>query len=178
MQFNKFCLILHRRVGQAFVVTSAYLPCPLLFKPQVMKTIYTNSNVAKFLLKLSKCDIITICFLILSRNPTIPEISISHEKIHITQWLDYFVIGAISSISLALYYNSILLACFAPIIACALYYVVYGIEFVIRLIMYRSSRMAYQNVSLEREAYRNAGNTKYHLMMKFLSHLKYLRNGD
>ena len=54
------------------------------------------------------------------------------------------------------------------------FYLWYVIEWVIRLIQYRDSKVAYLNISFEREAYRNQNNLGYLKARKKYRNLKYL----
>lgn len=63
-------------------------------------------------------------------NPII----INHEKIHLKQQLELFVV---------------------------LFYVLYVMEFLYHLIVTQNSRLAYRKISFEREAYRNDSNLEY-----------------
>ncbi len=69
---------------------------------------------------------------------------LNHEKIHLRQQLELLIIP---------------------------FYLVYVIEFLIRLILYR-------NISFEREAYINQLDFQYLKRRLFWSFLKYLRNND
>lgn len=57
------------------------------------------------------------------------------------------------------------------------FYLFYFIEWLIRLIQFRSPMLAYYNVSFEREAYRNDRNLDYLAQRKWYSSLKYLKKG-
>ncbi|WAC01716.1 hypothetical protein N7U66_17710 [Lacinutrix neustonica] len=62
------------------------------------------------------------------------RVLVNHEKIHLKQQIELLVI---------------------------LFYVFYGIEFMVRLIKYKNWNMAYKNISFEREAYTNENNLEY-----------------
>lgn len=55
------------------------------------------------------------------------------------------------------------------------FYLWYGIEWLIRLIQYRNSKQAYYNISFEREAYANQNNLDYLKSRKRFSFIKYLK---
>lgn len=55
------------------------------------------------------------------------------------------------------------------------FYIWYIIEWLIRLIQFRNSYMAYRNTSFEREAYQNQEDLYYLKGRKFYGFLKYLR---
>jgi hypothetical protein len=56
------------------------------------------------------------------------RVLVNHEKIHLRQQLELLII---------------------------LFFIIYGVEFLIRLIQYRNWKLAYRNISFEREAYKN-----------------------
>ena len=59
---------------------------------------------------------------------------INHEKIHLRQQIEMLVIP---------------------------FFVIYGIEFLVRLFQYKNWKIAYKNISFEREAYSNESNLDY-----------------
>lgn len=79
------------------------------------------------------------------------QVLINHEKIHLRQQLELLVIP---------------------------FYIVYGIEFLIRLILYKNWHKAYKNISFEREAYTNEFNLYYLKGRPFWAFLKYLRSHE
>ncbi len=78
----------------------------------------------------------------------VTEDDMTHEFIHIKQWRELLYIGFI--------------------LWCAL-------EWLARLIQYRNFDKAYKNISFEREAYSNQGNTEYLNTRRLYSFIKYLR---
>ena len=77
------------------------------------------------------------------------ETLINHEKIHLKQQLELFVIP---------------------------FYVFYIIEFFIKLIQYKNWILAYKNISFEREAYCNEHDISYLKQRPFWQFLKYIRS--
>jgi len=71
---------------------------------------------------------------------------INHEKIHLRQQIELLIIP---------------------------FYIIYGFEFLVRLVQYRSWKLAYLNISFEREAYINEKNLNYLKSRPFLSFIKY-----
>lgn len=55
------------------------------------------------------------------------------------------------------------------------FYMIYAIEWFIRLLQYRNPREAYYNISFEREAYRNGRNLKYLSRRRAYAWIRYLR---
>jgi hypothetical protein len=74
---------------------------------------------------------------------------INHENIHLRQQLELLVIP---------------------------FYLIYLVEFFIRLIKYRNWKLAYKNISFEREAYRNEHDISYLDQRSFWQFLNYIRS--
>lgn len=72
---------------------------------------------------------------------------INHEKIHLKQQLELLII---------------------------FFFLLYGIEWLIRFIKYKNTHLAYINISFEREAYKNETNLNYNKKRKFWAFLNYL----
>ncbi|MFD1614893.1 hypothetical protein [Gelatiniphilus marinus] len=89
-------------------------------------------------------------FLKLSRYKT-NYVLINHEKIHLKQQLEMLLVP---------------------------FYLVYGFEFLFRLIQYKKWHLAYRNISFEREAYANELNLDYLKQRFFWGFLKYIRKHD
>ena len=76
---------------------------------------------------------------------------INHENIHLKQQIELLIIP---------------------------FYLVYCIEFLIRLLQFKKWQLAYRNISFEREAYANEWDLDYLKHRKLWSFLKYLRNNE
>ena len=74
-------------------------------------------------------------------------ITLNHEKIHTRQMLELFVIP---------------------------FYLLYVIEWLVRIVKYKDKVKAYRNISFEREAYANQNNLNYLKKRKLFSFTKYL----
>jgi hypothetical protein len=72
---------------------------------------------------------------------------LNHERIHIRQQLELLVIP---------------------------FFVLYFLEFLLRLIQYKSIYLAYRNISFEREAYTNEKDLNYIKQRSFWKFLKYV----
>ncbi len=75
------------------------------------------------------------------------EILVNHEKIHLRQQRELFVI---------------------------FFYLFYAFEWMIKLVKYRNAYLAYLNLSFEREAYQNESNLNYLRSRKLYSFFNYL----
>ena len=73
-------------------------------------------------------------------------VMINHEKIHIRQQIELLILP---------------------------FFIWYGIEFLIRCIMYKDKNAAYRNISFEREAYANEKDLNYLKQRSFWKFLKY-----
>lgn len=72
---------------------------------------------------------------------------INHEKIHLRQQLELLVLP---------------------------FYIIYGMEFLVRMLYYRNWKNAYRNISFEREAYENEKNLDYLKSRPFWEFLRYM----
>ncbi|MEM6515613.1 MAG: hypothetical protein AAF688_05475 [Bacteroidota bacterium] len=75
------------------------------------------------------------------------EVLLNHERIHLRQQLELLILP---------------------------FYLIYALEFLLRFCYYRNWKMAYQNISFEREAYRNENQMHYLTSKRFWSFLSYL----
>lgn len=76
------------------------------------------------------------------------ETILNHERIHTRQMLELIILP---------------------------FYIIYVLEWIIRLFQYGNSFMAYKNISFEREAYKNQNDKRYLKKRKFFSFFKYLK---
>ncbi len=74
------------------------------------------------------------------------EVFVNHEKIHLRQQFEMFVIP---------------------------FFICYFLEFLVRFIQYKNWDLAYRNISFEREAYANEKNLGYLKRRSFWNFLKY-----
>ena len=74
-------------------------------------------------------------------------ILINHERIHLRQQIQMLILP---------------------------FYIWYGLEFLIRLIIYRDKNRAYRNLAMEREAYTNEADPDYLKTFRFWAFLRYL----
>lgn len=72
---------------------------------------------------------------------------VNHERIHLRQQLELLVLP---------------------------FFVLYVLEYFVRLIQYKNKDLAYRNISFEREAYANESNTNYLKKKQFFSFTKYI----
>lgn len=138
-----------------------------------MKKVFCNNIVAKILLCMSSCHTITIGPFVLSKRtedkitPTIRN----HEFIHRSQWMEMTVVS-MTIISLCMILTEI--SQWWALLSLVTFYIWYGVEYVIRLIICNDTDKAYKSVSFEREAYENEDNSDYQDEKEYFSWIKYL----
>ncbi len=99
---------------------------------------------------------ITFWPFIFTRESDLKLFVLNHEEIHGEQQVEMLAVGC--CIDLLLY----LLGCGCwSLLAVPVYFWWYGMEWLIRLIIYRDFDKAYFNISFEQEAYRNEHNMRY-----------------
>ena len=81
------------------------------------------------------------------RNAEDYLVLMNHERIHLRQQLELFVLP---------------------------FFVLYGLDYLVKLIVYRDRRKAYLNIVFEREAYQNENDLDYLKSRSFWKFLKYL----
>ena len=88
------------------------------------------------------------CWLLTAPKAVISDVDMNHEKIHAAQMKELLYIP---------------------------FYIWYVIEWLIRLIQFRNSSMAYRNISFEREAYANDKNLTYLQTRERFAFIKYIK---
>ena len=93
-------------------------------------------------------DGITIYPFILIRYDGLKKnrVFINHERIHLRQQIELLILP---------------------------FFIIYILEFVVRLIRYRSASMAYRNISFEREAYQNEKTPDYLISRPFWNFISF-----
>ena len=90
-------------------------------------------------------------------NAKIDDVTMNHESVHSRQWAECGVAALIALsplILIGLWWLWLVLSVFA-------FYILYGIEWLVKLFIYKDSHKAYRNTSFEREAYDNERNLNY-----------------
>lgn len=94
----------------------------------------------------------------------------NHECIHLRQQLEMLIFGALMTVGLWL------LGCgWWSLFALPLFFYWYGIEYLIRLCIYRNHNAAYKNVAFEQEAYDNQDKIDYNDSRKLFAWIKYYK---
>lgn len=106
--------------------------------------------------------------LFLKGNKELTEVEMNHELIHSRQFVELTIIGLI--ITLPFLFKLWWIVLLSPL----LYYIWYGIEWLIHLIQLKDAHKAYHRISFEEEAYDNQNIDWYLRERKILNFLKYL----
>ena len=83
------------------------------------------------------------------RNAQDYLVLMNHERIHLRQQLELLVLP---------------------------FFLIYGVDYLVKLIRYRDKDVAYRNVVFEREAYQNENDLEYLKSRSFWRFLKYLKS--
>lgn len=133
-----------------------------------MKVFY-NSWLAKKVLA-ARCNRVMLFGFCFTKEDYLTPEEINHEKIHVRQWIECMIIGILICLLCLVSGFSWWFLFFILI----LYYILYGIGFLVRLIVSHNAEIAYKNISFEKEAYRNEDNLLYLKYKNVLTFLKYI----
>lgn len=86
------------------------------------------------------------------KESKIDDVTINHEAIHSRQFVELMILFAVASVFVRWW-----LPLFAPLA----FYVLYVIEWLVHLIRFRDTYIAYRRISFEREAYTHQGDSGY-----------------
>ena len=92
---------------------------------------------------------ITLWPFIVMKNEELKKdrVFINHERIHLRQQLELLILP---------------------------FFIIYGVEYLIKFLKYKNAYVAYRNISFEREAYNNESNLNYLKKKKLWSFVKFL----
>ena len=108
--------------------------------------------ISKYLIPKGYSGLTLFPFVLLKYNKLKTDyVLINHEKIHLRQQLELLILP---------------------------FYVLYLLEFLVRLCQYENWHLAYRNISFEREAYRNEIDLDYLNYRKSWNFLKYIRSNE
>jgi hypothetical protein len=119
-----------------------------------MKRFYYNSIIAKILLAFSSCAAITVgpfVFIKLTAEKT-PQWLRNHEACHACQWRE------LTAITVLLIFVLQILLVFPHwwyLLSVTAFYILYLVEWLVKLFIYKNASTAYEKVSFEVEAYEN-----------------------
>lgn len=118
--------------------------------------VFYKSKLAKVLTSFSNFNTIMFLGMCFTENKKLTKKEFMHENTHSHQYFDYFGLG--SSITIVTMFTLLafgiqsawtLLLILLPI---SMFYILYGIEFIIRYIKLKDRVLAYRNISFERQA--------------------------
>lgn len=152
-----------------------------------MKKFYTDSKVAKFILA-KAYHTITIGLVVLSKKKELSMSLKNHESIHIQQRLE---ISLFAFVGLFLLASFGLLPWWCTILSLLSYYVLYGLEWLIRCVIiffigvskFTGNKFdpiggaAYDNLCFEKEANANEENETYIIDRPWFNWIKYIKLG-
>ena len=139
-----------------------------------MKRFYYESKVADIVLAFSGCHTITIGPFVFSKRKesVISQEVKNHETCHSYQWIELACLVGFVVFLLQLILG---ISAWWYLLAMVIFYIWYGIEFLVRWAMYREWNKSYKMVSFEQEAYASEHDNNYienrHM---FTGWLKYL----
>lgn len=96
----------------------------------------------------------------------------NHERIHNRQMLELAIIGVLILFITCIFTD---ISLFYSILGVFLFYVWYGIEYLLIMAFHNSQHDNYHDVSLEEEAYLNDDNLEYLKNRKWFNWLKYIK---
>lgn len=116
---------------------------------------------------------ITIWPLVFARKKFRPldDVTINHEGIHLIQQLEVIIL---SLLVLAIIVLSLHLSLLWLLLSLASYYILYCLEYVIRLCAYGRGHEAYRNISFEQEAFLNEKDFNYLIERKAFAWVKHI----
>ena len=98
-------------------------------------------------------------------NARIDDITLNHEKIHSRQFVELMVLFAVATV---------LIRWWLPLFSPLFFYAWYVIEWLVHLIRFRSTYIAYRRISFEREAYTHQADMGYTNGRYWFNFLKYI----
>lgn len=119
--------------------------------------VYYNSKIAKLVTFMANFATIMLFGAVFTEHKELTKTTLAHEAVHVTQYQTFFTLGL--SIAFGVFFACLGFDAYGwwmlslILIPILLYYVYYGIEFLIRLIIYRDRDKAYRMIAFEQEAY-------------------------
>lgn len=138
-----------------------------------MKRICYSSKLANIFLYFSSCLTITIGPFVLSKlsESEMPQYVRNHECTHSRQWIETTVA---SGFLLFLFIALVGINAWWMVLSAFVFYLWYGVEWLVRLCLLKDGKKAYRAVSFEQEAYANERNMNYAENAGYFSWVKYL----
>ena len=108
---------------------------------------------------------------IFSREKSLKPYVVNHETIHLRQQFEVLVASFLIILALILVFGWSFWWLFASFVA---FYVLYGVEYLVRFVLYRDADEAYKNISFEQEANLHDKEADYLSHRRIFSWIKYL----
>lgn len=108
----------------------------------------------------------------LNKNVKANPITRNHESIHIRQQMECALVGVLVSTAGGLLFSWTM---WVLLPGAFLFYLIYGVEFIIKAIKNKSWYGGYINLSFEREAYLNSNRQSYISLRKSFAWIRYMR---
>lgn len=131
-----------------------------------MKIIYNNW------FPFGSYKIINLFGVLFSKDKTLDAIDINHESIHTEQFKELAIVGLILVLLLDIIFNIPLVF---YLLGISLFYIWYGIEYLIVRCFHKKQNDGYHDISFEEEAYNNELDYNYLDNRKHFSWIKYLK---
>ena len=139
-----------------------------------MKRIYYESRIAEILLYFSYCETITAgpWAFTKMKESEVPQQVRNHECTHVRQWTETTMLTGLLLLAAVLAWG---VSAWWLLAVPLVYYLWYGVEYLIRLCILHDGNKAYRAVSFEQEAYANERDADYNGNAVYFAWVKYLR---
>lgn len=124
----------------------------------------------KLMKLIGKKYMLVFCCLLTAPKARITPVDLNHERIHSTQFVEVTVASLAILGVLSMFLNNWLF-----LLSPFMFYILYVIEWLVRLIQYKGTYMAYRNISFEREAFQSDGDLYYLKCRKIFNFINYIR---
>ena len=138
-----------------------------------MKRIHYESWIAEVLLFFSSCETITVGPWVFTKlkEEEVPQEVRNHECTHARQWTEMTMLaGLLLLVAVLAWGVSAWWFLAVPLV----YYLWYGVEYLIRLCILHDGNKAYRAVSFEQEAYANERDANYNENAKYFAWITYI----
>ena len=117
-------------------------------------------------------ETINLFGILFTHDDYIDQIEYNHENIHSVQWLECTIAAMIIILGLCLLCD---ISYWWLLVAPIMYYIQYGLEYLIIRCFHKKQNDAYRDVSFEEEAYSHEGNLNYITYRKPFYWIKYVK---
>ena len=117
-------------------------------------------------------DTINLFGILFTRDDFIDSTEYNHESIHSAQMLECMILSAVIITAICIMFN---ISWWWLLLSIFMYYIQYGLEYVIIRFFHKKQNDAYHDVSFEEEAYNNDNNLNYLKHRKVFAWIKYIK---